>query len=387
MDSRWKSTRRHPTEMTNNKKQQQQQNNNMKSKKEKEKMKPLNVVKKFGFSSQIMPSRDEQLYLKGVMNPFKHGADNRIPSQFPFPTQTFHSCWSCAITTDSSGNFLFVWFPSPLTGLSMSNSSASITNPQGLYNIIHAGWQSCISEANMAGKAEMIRFVDAGLLISNNQTFETIQGYIVCTPFICTNVGPTQGQLSQGAVSAGTGLFTGSASAGLSAPGSFKFDGDELINQEVLLTTRPVAPSAYEWRPVGQNNASIGNSWNYVGGDASELSGDVSGLAASDSLYQGTNCKGMVGWIVSGTGFPASTAVINLEGRYDIEASTAGQIASNNNMLTSSSRSIQSTMSFETLTSHLGGFESMSASVKPFINNAVQTGLKKLPGFLASCLV
>lgn len=375
------------TNQQNNNKTQNGKQGEKKGQSSSQSQKPKQVKKLLDSNQKFsMMSRGEREYLQGVLNPFKYGLGNRVPSRFPIPTTAFLSEWSGTIQTDSSGNAAFIWLPSLTRTLNFGNSSSLLTGAAGITSISTANGWGIMTDGNLAAKADSGRVVDAALLISNDIDFDNIKGTVLFTPFICPDVSLTQAQAALGVAGSVQALCSAGAVASLSMPGSFEIDLDQLINQEVLLTTRPVDNSGTDFR-TWSDQSGIGNSWAFIGGASTEVVGTVSGLGSTTSTYCGSNCKGLIGWWISVSGCPVSGTVLNLVGRVDAEGYQIGTPAAGNNMIASDNESPGLTMSMDALLAPLGGYETLAATVKPFVANGLNSAIKALPGFLATCLV
>lgn len=326
---------------------------------------------------------DEQNYMRAVLNPFKYGSGARVPSSFPTPSQCYMGEAESTITTNSSGNFTLYCFPNPSNTFMTGASGAGLATDQLVAGT--KGNYYLVSDANLTAKGEQYRTVDFGVLLQNDLSFSNVTGRVQCTPFICPDVWVTQSSMTNftDATAAAT-MMSGGALAGLSYPGSFEVSADQLIEKQILLTSHPADSRGTDWRNISNSVASMSASNAIVGGDYEEIYNSGTGVpVGTPGLFQSSNCKGMIGWIVTGTGFPASTAVLNVVVRVDAEVLVESNTTSNL-FLPSGMKSAQSSVSFDMIIANLGGWETIGRLIKPF----AATGLSyaKTPSFLQKLL-
>jgi len=266
------------------------------------------------------PSRPEKAYLDALIDPFAASSEGvRVPDRFPFPTVVEFAKNYATIGTDSNGNLGFVWLPSVSNCLYVAHGSTDPTIATDLANI--ATWTASTGkiycqmlDGNLSTEFKEIRTVAAGIAFGNDIGFNNITGKIICSPFICPDLSVNQLAMSNSLV-ANTiiGLLTDGASLGaaLSSPGSFELSIDTLIDRTAMFTTRPIDPTGYRFHKTTGGNNSIGNGYDIIEGG--EVYSNSTGLMNTGQGSFSSNSSGLIGWVFTVTGAPASTPVLNCQ--------------------------------------------------------------------------
>lgn len=275
----------------------------------------------------------------------------RVPTRFPIPLIGFCAKNIGTIQSAADGSFTFVFIPSATNTLVVTSISASAAAGDLTFSDMQTTLlgnttnrvkiAKCCTDVQLSSRLSNFRVVCGGVSIANNVDFADVKGRIVCSPLIMPRAvidDTAVGLLNSGVTNSTAYSYqqyvsginnNGFAQASMSIPGSFEIRLDQMINKSVVLATRPVTPDGYRMRYCDGLSSSLGSGYNVIG--ASDLVGTVSGLTTSNNRNEGSDASGMMGWIVSGFGCPATTNCLdivtsmNFEGQYEGQA-TAGAL-------------------------------------------------------------
>jgi len=278
---------------------------------------------------QYKLNQDEAKYLKAIMDPRSPDAEGvQIPDRFPFPTVPYKGAGRILMGSSGGGTITFYWFPTPTMTFIFTNGS--VPQATSMFGFGGSLAYAHTSDNLLAADLDTVRPVACGFSISNDQGFSNIVGAGIATPFICADVGMDQTDFTNAASPIGAAsILSNGAVANLTAPGSVEFKMDQLIDNDLLFTTRPVDPSGYSFRECSGTSDVIGNNYAILTG--TETFGAVSGTVGTQNIYNGGNPRGMVGYVVQITGLPASTNCLYVDFWSHFEGSMT--VTSSNNYL------------------------------------------------------
>jgi hypothetical protein len=331
-------------------------------------------------------SEDESRYLKALDDPRRSDIDGVVvPDRFPFPTVPLKGQGRLTLVSNTSGNCAFYWFPTPTgTLIIIGGSTATGQNSMFAVNSSNFFW-SHASDAAMSLQNSTTRTVAAGFSLGNDLSFNNVAGAGVATPFIGADVNINQadfvaaGAAASNAQSMAT-LWSNTANTNLVAPGSVEFKLDQLIDQDILFTTRPVDPTGYAFRSCDAYSGTIGGGYQVVQGG--EYFGSVSGLMSGTTRANAGNPKGMMGWVVSFSGLPVSTAFAFIDLYMHVEGDQTQVSVTNCNLVPSiSQHRVRKGGNLETLLSSAS--RTICKLVKPAVQSYVKgAGMGMLAGMI-----
>lgn len=281
-------------------------------------------------------ARPEGQYLQALTDPFSDKALGCvIPDTFPWPTATYHCKYSSTIQPSTTGAIGTVLLPSPT--VSQVNFTGTIvggtTWESGgtVVGTTRTSFTGAISDSTVSSHFSNMRTVACGWKLRNLQPFQTINGRLICAPFIVGKGGLNQSALytimadtANCISSMGEYLseYTPAGSAPnttvLALPGAFEITADELISTDLMLCSRPVGPGAFHFRTSRNVAVSASNAVQICSSDTTN--NGVSSLISSHGPNETSDCQDMIGWIILGVGFTTTTStVIELETIYHLE--------------------------------------------------------------------
>lgn len=318
-------------------------------------------------------------YMTSRMHPFHPDALGvRCPDPYRMPTVAYHLNTTLTISSDANGNFALVLLPSPLLSVidpgwagvgAATTAMTTATNAGGMNNYGN-GMFGLSNRSLLQGLGPSYRVVSWGYCINNIQAQMTGIGttYMCIQP--CTQFGLDLGIL-QSVVLNATGLTNIMNNYGITTntltpanqgmPLSATINTNDLFNEDYYITP-PIYDQAafYQFKDtyyVGALNATQAMS--------TQLAYTVStgALVGGGSSVSG-NCSGGCSVSMFGTGYPASTKVIevNIIMHLELTPNTSSQTTSTGIVPTAvamSSTSIGTTQLVESI-------NNMATSVGPF---------------------
>jgi hypothetical protein len=305
--------------MTKLNQQQQQQLKNLEKKnnlssnsQKKNNKKPPIIVSAM---REKLPSAEAD-YLFALQNPFSDRAGGcRVPDRFPFPTVTQCGKFEITVTSSASGTFQAYLFPCAPNNIIVTVGTFSTT---GIITASSGVGVLCAytTDAGLASLFDTVRTVSGGWRIRNAMPFNTVQGSIVVTPFICADISINQATQLLATGNQPAVLMSGTSGGSLAAPGAREVQCDQLVDVDLCLNTRPIDPTGYAFRTCENGSDQIGGADIFVG---TETFSNTTGLVSSNTFTQASNCKGLIGYVVKGSGFPNSAVTIEIESTLHLE--------------------------------------------------------------------
>lgn len=283
-------------------------------------------------SPTVVTVKDQ--YAKALMYPFSTQAlGARVPDQYFSPTATFALREYLSLTSDASGNLDVIAMPNPLVpawstrsnisnGVTMSTPNGSTYPNGGIIN----------SSVALAGKLKNYRIVSWGARIRNVSSMTNVSG-VVTTALVPTHFrlrspqnNPIGGQVAGGSGSGGFHIQNWLSSAGipntgigasatvdlsnlLDLPYHARYPSLQLAEQGIEVRPKLVDPSGFLFR----------NSTDSLWGSDMQATTSAVYVQPGDASY--TMADGWTNIVIGGSGFPASTNVMDIELIYHLEGS------------------------------------------------------------------
>jgi len=265
-------------------------------------------------------------YQFALIAPFEEDAEGaRVPDMGVLPTTAHHVKQDTTFTMISTTH-IFVLLPSPTVSLLTNATTAAATTGYTAKDAAGNQIFGAVTGNNMANAYDTARVVAAGWKIRNNLNFSTVTGRVIVAPITFGKFQMGDAEMIATSISADQylTLISNNTFSSLQAladfPGALEFQLDELIGNELVLTTRPCAPHGMDWRGTNQGTA-VGTTY-FTGENPAFLT--VGGITNSSavSTSQTGDVGGLVGWAVQILGVPASSVPILLNSVYHLEGQT-----------------------------------------------------------------
>lgn len=269
-------------------------------------------------------------YRLALRDPFCAEADGvRLPDMYRHPTTTQKIKVRIGLTSDASGTLAFQVFPQPFYCMQMFNgtttgvgnmaanvSAKTITSPTslstlgfGAYRVVAWGFRLMLSDTLTSAKGI---YTVAPVPVQRNNYL----GYTTMNT-IAFAAGRYPGDIL---------AFPQPTASIETLPGQRTFNANDLQYQgDFMGVGVPYAPTCQDFRPLGNNN--INPFWSTTG--LYGTTRPIGNLVVGDNPpscsvflfddYQPLDMTGNIGYVVYGTGLPASTAELSVELVYHLE--------------------------------------------------------------------
>lgn len=251
-----------------------------------------------------------------------------VPDAYPFPTERAHV--TKAVTLSAITTLAFDILPDPCATIIGYGPLQNASGDSQLYDLggsSGSGW--CIKGLTDPERIDDImsaaRVVSFGVRLRNAQPFGSVQGRVIAVPFIIPQTHFTAMYMkAHGTDAAKVGAIIGDlyrnlhdtsavSLLSLSSPGAIEMQCDQLINNDLLLSFRPVGPlgttfkNCYTGEGIGNgtggyNLLNAGMSW-----------GDTSGVAFQGSTSEWGDPHDWIGWQIQMTGFDPTGPQLEME--------------------------------------------------------------------------
>jgi len=276
------------------------------------------------------------LYKKAVLTPFDPSSNGaRVPDMYSAPTATLRLTKRFTVSSDASGNIGLLCLPNACINSVCDTgalSGGSLWSAWTGTSINGSGLITC-SPANISGRLSSYRIVGWGVKIIDVASMTNVAGVVTVAKVIPSTRGLVPARLSIGGNNianstavlqywyANMGIpYTGANDsakidvAGLSAlPEHTVFTGLELAQSGTRVLSKPISPLAFEFQ-LSQDSTM---------GDDPAVGVSTTNIFVGDSSYARLSPFEII--VVGGTGFPSSTACLDIEIVYHLEGQPAVQ--------------------------------------------------------------
>jgi len=302
-------------------------------------VRPLSAPSTGGARSRgtAVPGTGTAAYALALRDPF-HASSNgvRVPDMFSAPTVTARISKRFTVTSDASGNVTLLCLPNATANAVVRQGVVSVGSSSWIDwagNIINSYGLINTDPSNLTGKMSNYRIVSWGVKVIDIASMTNASGTITVAKtcpttntFVphqlaiggATNMNPNMtfarflGQAGIPYTGTGSTAIPDTASL-VSLPEHKVYTGLELAQQGVQIRSKPITSDAFNFKNVGDS---------YYGDDP--IPGVATGaIYVGDSSYARLN-----GWeliTLGGTGFPASTNVLDVELVYHLEGTPSNQ--------------------------------------------------------------
>lgn len=260
-------------------------------------------------------SADERRYRLALTNPAHIDAQGvRVPDMYPMPTASYRVKGVQTFTSDSTGTIQFYWTPA----LSASMNILTGTSPLGG---LYQNFVSTTSYSAVSNSAPLLagRVISMGLRFKNLLNFSSVTGRIRYAPFVSPKYIP-DGIMSATVVPASnayTFFLNGTTPNILNMLGADEITLDELIEDELLLVSRPVDPTGTEFKSYMLYNT-LNATYDILGPQPGFVS-HATGVIADTDDSELSSFKGLNAWVIEASGLPANTSCFEVEYIYHVE--------------------------------------------------------------------
>lgn len=266
-----------------------------------------------------------------MRTPFSNRAIGvQVPDVYSFPTATMHTRGTSTLGADAGGVAYALLTANPVLSMitpSFNVTTTSMTQYAGCTNAYAA-----TSQATIAASFSNIRTVAYGFKINNLIAPINTTGRVIITPVVITGVAPGPNILTSGSnISAGNlmGMLTGSAFTGgivstgiLSMPGAMEFSLQQLMNQEIQLSGRPITNSSTDFHNT-QLTSALSATQDLTQNSLEATAGAPTGTEDTDAWC---DWRGYEAFFIRFEGLPASATVCaEIEYIYHFEGTPATQ--------------------------------------------------------------
>jgi len=279
------------------------------------------------------------LYKKALLNPFDSSANGaRVPDMYSAPTATVRLTKRFTVTSDATGNIALVCLPNACINCVCDAGSVSggvLWSTWGGTSIGTASLITCPT-TSISGRLSSYRIVGWGIKVIDVASMTNVAGVVTIAKVIPNTRAfvpsrlPIGGNMTASSTAiiqswyANMGIpYTGANDAaridvtGLSAlPEHNVYTGLELAQSGARIISKPVSPLAFEFQLVSDSSL----------GDDLTVGASTTNIIIGDSSYARLSPFETI--IVGGSGFPNTTASLDIEIVYHLEGQPAVQGAS-----------------------------------------------------------